>query len=414
MINNFEIMIAKRYLFPGKGEKFIALVAGISLCAVMLGVSALIIVMSVMNGFRAELFDKIIGLNGHMMITGDGGRLADWQQIARSAAQTPNVTKVTPVIERPLLSAFQGRVEPVLIRGMVPRDIRRSAALNSKLIAGRMEDIIPNSANVGIGSRLAENLGIGIGDSITIFTNPGIISDFSVPRQVPYRVSAVFETGIYEYDKTLIVMTIEDAQFLMDMQNTIGSIKIETLGSENVDQVKYEFKRKLDKNAHIKTWKEFNKSLFQALLVERVAMFVVLSIIVLVAVFNILSSLIMLVRSKKRDIAIVRTMGASRISIIKIFIFIGFTIGSAGTVAGLAAGLVFLFVRTPIVAFIKFISNKDISDPGIRFLIELPSSPNFYEISVICFMSLFLSFIATLYPAFKAASIDPVQVLRHD
>lgn len=415
ILSRYERMIAKRYLLPGKGEGFIFLVAGISLVAVMLGVAALIIVMSVMNGFRAELFDKIVGLNGHAVVQGYGGRLPDWQSILKEAKATPGVTSATPMIDQPLLATFDGRVEAILVRGMTVPDIRSNKTLKSKILAGNMNNLVANGGKIGVGSRLAENLGIQLGDSLTIINPAGRSTPFgTVPRQVAYQVAAIFEVGVYDYDKAMVVMPMEDAQTLLLLGDKVGMIEIETVDADKVGQILEPLAGKVAGRAVVTDWRQMNASLFEALAVERVAMFVVLSIIVLVAVFNILSSLIMLVRAKTRDIAILRTMGASRVGLVKIFMTVGVTIGTLGMVTGMIVGFTFLFFRQSVVNFVQFVTGQNLWDPTIRFLTELPSKPDPVEIVIICSMALVFSFLATLYPAFKAANTDPVQVLRYE
>ncbi|KQM96979.1 ABC transporter substrate-binding protein [Sphingobium sp. Leaf26] len=415
ILSRYERMIAKRYLLPGKGEGFIFLVAGISLVAVMLGVAALIIVMSVMNGFRAELFDKIVGLNGHAVVQGYGGRLPDWQSILKEAKATPGVTSATPMIDQPLLATFDGRVEAILVRGMTVPDIRSNKTLKSKILAGNMNNLVANGGKIGVGSRLAENLGIQLGDSLTIINPAGRSTPFgTVPRQVAYQVAAIFEVGVYDYDKAMVVMPMEDAQTLLLLGDKVGMIEIETVDADKVGQILEPLAGKVAGRAVVTDWRQMNASLFEALAVERVAMFVVLSIIVLVAVFNILSSLIMLVRAKTRDIAILRTMGASRVGLVKIFMTVGVTIGTLGMVTGMIVGFTFLFFRQSVVNFVQLVTGQNLWDPTIRFLTELPSKPDPVEIVTICSMALVFSFLATLYPAFKAANTDPVQVLRYE
>ena len=412
ILSPFEWTIAKRYMLPGRGEAFIAMVAGISLVAVMLGVAALVIVMSVMNGFRAELLDKIVGLNGHAIIQAYGGRLDDWQDILKRVEATPGVTRATPLIEQPLLATFNGRVEAILVRGNTAADINR---LSAKRVAGNFTELRAGSTNVAIGSRLAESLGAQLGDTITIINPQGRATPFgTVPRQIGYRVAAIFEIGVYDYDQAYVVMPIADAQTLLLTGDTIGMIEVTTTDADTAAETLKPIKDSLAGRAQVTDWKTINASLFEALAVERVAMFVVLSIIVLVAVFNILSSLIMLVRAKTRDIAILRTMGATRTSLLKVFVAIGFVIGALGTAVGLGLGMVFLYFRQDVIRGVEFITQRPLWDPSIRFLTELPSRSDPIEITVICVMALVLSFLATLYPAMAAASTDPVQVLRYE
>ncbi|MBB3955887.1 MULTISPECIES: lipoprotein-releasing ABC transporter permease subunit [Novosphingobium] len=412
ILNRFEWTVAKRYLLPGRGEAFIALVAGISLVAVALGVAALVVVMSVMNGFRAELLDKIVGLNGHAIIQAYGGRLDNWEQVLKDVRATPGVVKASPLIEQPLLTTFNGRVEAILVRGQTAPDI---AAMKSKVISGSMDAITPDSGMVAIGARLAESLGARVGDSITVINPTGRDTPFgTVPRQVAYQVGAIFEVGIYDYDNAFVIMPIADAQTLLLTGDSIGMIEVKTDNADKAAEMLAPLGKKLAGQATITDWKTINAQLFDALAVDRVVTFVVLSLIVLVASFNILSSLIMLVRAKTRDIAIMRTMGASRRSIMKIFLTIGAVIGSLGTGAGLVLGFVFLFYRQNVLNFVQMVTGQQLWDPKIRFLTELPSRSDPVEVIGIVAMALGLSFVFTLFPAFKAASTDPVQVLRYE
>ncbi len=415
ILSRYERMIARRYLLPGRGERFIVLVAGFSLGAVMLGVAALVIVMSVMNGFRAELFDKIVGLNGHAVIQGIGGRLDDWQRVVTDAKATPGVTSAVPLIEQPLMTSYNGRVEAVLLRGMRVEDIRGNATINGKVITGSMAQLTPGSGNVAIGARLAEALGADVGSQISLISPQGQTTPFgTVPRIVSYRVAAIFEIGVYDYDKAYVIMPMSDAQQLLMLGNSVGMVEIQTRDADKVGTILDPLRRQVAGDAVISDWRQMNAQLFEALAVERVAMFTVLCIIILVAAFNIASSLIMLVRAKTRDIAILRTMGATRGAMIRIFMLVGTTIGTLGTLAGLVLGFVFLFFRQGVVNAVQFVTGQNLWDPSIRYLTELPSKTDPVEVTAIVAMALLMSFLATLYPAFKAASTDPVQVLRYE
>ena len=415
ILNRAERMLTRRYLLPGKGEGFIFLVASISLVAVALGVAALIIVMSVMNGFRAELFDKIVGLNGHAIVQGYEGRLTNWQQISDEARKLPGVTSATPLIEQPLMASANGRVEGVLVRGLRLEDIRGNKVITSNVLSGNIGSITPGSGRVAIGSRLAETLGAYVGSQISLISPEGRSTAVgTIPRIVSYEVGAIFEVGVYDYDKAFVVMPMQDAQTLLMMGDQVGMVEIQTSNPDKARQILAPLAPAVQGKGIIVDWQQMNSALFEALEIERVAMFVVLSLIVLVAVFNILSSLIMLVRAKTRDIAILRTMGASRRSMMKVFVTVGVTIGSLGIVLGIIIGAIFLFFRQAVVNAIQFLTGQNLWDPSVRFLSELPSKTDPVEVTAIILIALILSFLATLYPAWKAASTDPVQVLRYE
>lgn len=412
MLTPFERMIAKRYLWPGKGEAFIALVAGISVGVVMLSVAMLVVVMSVMNGFRGEMLDKFAGLNGHAIIQAYEGRLDNWESVLEEVKQTEGVIEASPLIEQPLLTSFNGRVVAIYVRGNTQEDI---GELQDKVLMGDLSQLQPDAGKIAIGSRLAANIGARVGDTITIINPQGRSTPFGTSiREVGYEVAAIFEIGLYDFDETFVIMPMQDAQTLLLLGDTVGLIEVKVTDPDNVGEILGGVSQSLVGRAQIADWKEINSTLFEALEVERVAMAFALSIMVVVATFNILSSLVMLVRAKTRDIAIMRTMGATRRSLMKIFVTTGTTVGALGTLSGLLLGFIILYFRNPIVDGIGWAFGVQIWDPQVRFLTELPARVDPWEIIAIAVLATGLSFLATLYPALKASGTDPVQVLRYE
>ncbi|WP_306088512.1 lipoprotein-releasing ABC transporter permease subunit [Qipengyuania flava] len=412
ILSPFEWTIAKRYLLPGKGEAFIALVASISIGVVMLSVAMLIVVMSVMNGFRAELLDKIVGLNGHAIVQAYGGRMDDWENILEEVRATPGVVDASPLIEQPLAISFNGRIQGVSVRGNTDEDL---AELADKTISGDFSELQAGAGKLAIGVRLAENIGARVGDTITVINLQGRSTPFgTMPRQIGYEVAAIFEVGVYDYDGAFVVMPMQDAQTLLLIGDSVQMIEVTVQNADEVGEILAPLSQSLSGRAVVNDWKTINATLFDALQVERAAMAFALSFMVLVAAFNILSSLVMLVRAKTRDIAIMRTMGATRQSLMKIFVTTGFTVGAIGTVIGLALGFAILAGRQQIVQAIGALTGQDLWDPQYRFLTTIPSKVDGGEVTMIALLALGLSFLATLYPAWKAANTDPVQVLRYE
>jgi lipoprotein-releasing system permease protein len=415
ILSKFERLLARRYLLPEKGEGFIFAAAGFSIGAVALGVAALIVVMSVMNGFRAELFDKVVGLNGHAIIQGYNGQLANWEQIADRARQTKGVTSALPLIEQPLMASSNGRVEGVLVRGMRVQDMLSNKTIDDNVLAGDLKSVTPGSGRIAIGSKLADALGAGPGSEISLISPEGRSTVVgTVPRIVTYTVGAIFEVGIYDYDKAFVIMPMKDAQTLLMLGDNVGVVEIQTSNPDKVEEILRPLQPLVQGRAVIATWRDMNSALFSALDLERVVMFIVVSIIVVVAAFNIASSLIMLVRSKTRDIAILRTMGATRAEVLRIFMTVGLTIGVVGILIGLTLGTIILVFRQGAVDLVHFLTGANPWDPSVRILTELPAKTDPIEVAAILIVTLLLIFPATLFPARRAANTDPVQVLRYE
>ena len=413
MLTTLERRIVGRYLRPSRGEGFIFLVASISLVAVALGVAALIAVMSVMNGFRAELFDRILGLNGHAIVQGYGGRIEEWRPLLATARATPGVIAATPLIEQPLMAAHGNRVEGVLVRGMALEDIARTRVIADGVVTGDLTRLA-EPRTVAIGAELARQLGVETGGQITLISPQGQATPFgTAPRIVSYRVAAIFRIGIFDFDKAFVLMRLDEAQTLLDLGDAVGVIEVKTTDPDRAPALLLPLAAAAEGRGAVIPWQSMNAQLFEALAVERVAMFWILSIIILVAAFNIVSALIMLVRAKTRDIAILRTMGASRAAMLRIFVGVGLILGVAGTALGLALGFLILWQRQAIVVGLQRLTGANLWDPSIRFLSELPARVDPREVIAITLMALALSLLATLYPAWKAARTDPVAVLRH-
>jgi lipoprotein-releasing system permease protein len=353
-------------------------------------------------------------LNGHAVVQGYDGKLPDWRRIVAAAEKTPGVTSAVPLIEQPLMASSAGRVEGVLVRGMREQEIQ-GRQIAGNVVAGKIGEVRPGAGNVAIGARLAEQLGVGVGGQISLISPAGQTTPFgTVPRIVSYRVAAVFEVGVYDYDNAFVVMPIGDAQTLLMLGDAVGMVEVQTVDADRVEQILAPVAAAARGSGEVRDWRQMNASLFEALQVERVTMFIVLSIIIIVAAFNILSSLIMLVRAKTRDIAILRTIGAERGSMVRIFVTVGLTIGALGTVGGLILAAIFLYYRQGVVNLVQMVTGQNLWDPSIRFLTELPSRTDPFEVLATIVLAMGMSLLFTLYPALRAARTDPVQVLRYE
>jgi lipoprotein-releasing system permease protein len=415
MVSPYERMIAWRYLRPQKGERFIAVVAGFSLIGIALGVAALIIVMSVMNGFRAELFDRILGVNGHAIIQGYDGKLRNWQPLIDKVRQQPGIVSATPLIEQQLMVSRQNRSQGAIVRGILPADLAKQTIVADNVLEGSLRSFRSGEPVAAIGARLAEKLFVRTGDSITLIAPEGQVTPFGVtPRIASYQIVAIFEVGVYDYDNAFVFLPMDIAQTYFALDDSIGAIEIITDDPDRVAERMAPLVPLVQPIGVISDWRSLNQALFSALEVERNVMFLILTIIILVAAFNIISSLIMLVRAKNKDIAILRTMGASRAAMMRIFVAAGTSIGVIGTLLGLVLGVIVTNNIQAIQRGVAKLTGADIWNPEIRFLTEMPAKMDMGEVFTVVAIALLLTLLATLYPSWRAANTDPVQVLRYE
>ncbi|WP_394701563.1 lipoprotein-releasing ABC transporter permease subunit [uncultured Roseibium sp.] len=410
----FEWMIAGRYLRSRRRETFISVIAGFSFAGIMLGVATLIIVMAVMNGFRSELLGKILGINGHMLLQPIDQPLTDYDEVAKRIENVPDVISAIPFVEgQALISGPAGNLGG-LVRGLQERDMRKVPLVTSNILHGTLDDF-DSGKGVAIGSRMAQQLGVTIGDNVTIISPRGNVTPMGVtPRVKAYPVTAIFEIGMSEYDSTFVFMPITEAQGFFRMDGNVTGVEIYVLDPDRVGEMKAAIEDAANRPAYTSDWRQRNVTFFSALEVERNVMFIILTLIVLVAALNIISGLIMLVKDKGRDIAILRTMGATRGSVMRIFLITGASIGCVGTIAGFLLGLVVCLNIESIRQFISWVTRTQIFDPTLYFLSRLPADIDSGETVMVLVMALVLSLLATLYPAWRAARLDPVEALRYE
>ncbi len=408
----FERMVAMRYLRARRQEGFISVIALFSLLGIMLGVATLIIVMSVMNGFRAELFTRVLGLNGHMNVFSTyGGPLPNYEDLLQQVRAVKGVARATPSLEGQALITGRGGPRGVMIRGITPEDIRTKPILSDHVARGSLGDFGEN--RIALGARLAFSLGVNVGDSVTLISPQGRSTVFgSTPRFASYTVAAIYDVGMYEFDSGFIFMPLASAQAFFQMPVSVTAIEVFATDPHALEPVKQAIEAAAP--VRVLDWKEQNASFTNALQVERNVMFLILSLIIMVAAFNIISSLIMLVKDKGRDIAILRTMGATRGMIQRIFFLTGASIGIIGTLLGLALGVAFAENIETIRQWLQGLTGTDLFNAEIYFLSQLPAEVDYTEVVQVVGMALFLSFAATIYPSRRAARLDPVEALRHE
>ena len=412
--SRFEWMIAGRYLRARRKEGFISVIAGFSFLGITLGVATLIIVMAVMNGFRHDLFAKIMGLNGHVIVQKIAEPFNDYAEMSDRIAKVPGVETAMPVVEGQVMVSSSTQALGGLVRGVREGDLKSLKLVSGNVRAGTL-DGFDKQTGIAMGVGLANSLHVGLGDMVTLITPRGAPTPFgTAPRSKAYQVTSIFELGMSEYDRMMIFMPLTEAQKYFAKNNEVDVIEIVVNQPENVGQYRDPIQTAGGRTISVSDWRQRNETFFNVLSVERNVMFIILSLIVLVAALNIISGLMMLVKDKGRDIAILRTMGATKGAVMRIFLITGASIGIVGTLAGLVIGVVFCWNIETIKNAVSWLSGTTVFDPSVYYLTRLPAEINPHETGGIVAMALVLSVIATLYPSWKASRLDPVEALRYE
>jgi lipoprotein-releasing system permease protein len=415
MFSPFERMVALRYLRARRREGFISVIAGFSLLGIGLGVATLIIVMSVMNGFRQELLGRILGVGGHLNVYSQGISLTNYDSLADRIRKVSEVVSVLPVIDGQVMASANNVASGAVVRGIRPEDLAsKKHIISDHIIVGSLKDFSGDNALL-VGSRMAARMGLRVGDSLTLISPKGNVTAFgTVPRLRAYRIVGIFEVGMYEHDNNFIYMPLEAAQVFFQLDNAVSLLEVTTDNPDNIQAIRNDVASAVGPGVRLVDWQQMNSSFFTAIQVERNVMFLILTLIILVAAFNVISGLIMLVKDKGQDIAILRTMGATRAMIMRIFLLAGASVGVFGTLFGFVLGLVFCDNIETIRQWIQTLTGTNLFSPEIYFLSQLPAVVDPHEVAVVVIMSLSLSLLATLYPSWRAARLDPVEALRYE
>src|SRR3982751_5628311 len=410
----FEWMVSLRYLRSRRKEGFISVIAGFSFLGILLGVATLIIVMAVMNGFRKELLDKILGLNGHLLVQPLEQPLTDWEVVSDRLSKVPGIRLAAPIVEGQALASSPFNSAGVLVRGIRSADLTRLTSIANNIKQGTL-DGFDTGQGLAIGRRLSDQLSVRAGDNITLVAPRGAVTPMgTTPRIKTYKVAAVFEIGMSEYDSSIVFMPMPEAQLYFNRAGDVTAIEVYTDNPDRIDLYRRLVTAAAQRPIFMIDWRQRNATFFNALQVERNVMFLILTLIILVAALNIISGLIMLVKDKGGDIAILRTMGATQGAVMRVFFIAGAFIGVTGTISGLIIGVLFCANIENIRQFLSRITGTTLFDPTIYFLSQMPAKVDPYDVVSVTLMALSLSFLATLYPSWRAARLAPVEALRYE
>jgi len=407
-------MLSLRYLRARRKEGFISVIAGFSFLGILLGVATLIIVMAVMNGYRKELLDKILGLNGHLLVQPIDSPLTDFDVVAQRISRVEGVRLAAPIVEGQALASSPFSAAGVLVRGLRADDLTKLTSIASNIRQGSL-DGFDQGQGVLIGKRLADQLTLRAGDNVSLVAPRGAVTPMgTTPRIKTYKIAAVFEIGMSEYDSAFVFMPLSESQAYFNRAGDVTAIEVYTDNPDRVDRYRKLINDAAGRPVFLIDWRQRNATFFNALQVERNVMFLILTLIVLVAALNIVSGLIMLVKDKGSDIAIMRTMGATQGSIMRIFLITGASIGVVGTLTGFLLGVVVCLNIESIRQFLSWLTATELFSPELYFLSRLPADMDFAETTAVVVMAFTLSLLATLYPSWRAARLDPVEALRYE
>ncbi len=416
MFGPFERAVAGRYLRARRGERFVSVIAIFSLVGIALGVATLIIVMSVMSGFKDDLLSRILGLNGHLGVySANSAGIGQFDELAARIRRVPGVTSAVPVVEGQVLLTGRSQNSGGIVRGIAPADLRSLPSIAGNIRSGSLDDFQGDDA-IAIGLTLADRFGLDVGSKITLVSPDGAVTAFgTVPRVRAYRVVAIFQAGMNEYDSTFTFLPLQAAQIYFQKPGTVTQIEVMVRDPQHVSVVSRAIRDALrEQPVRVIDWTQSNDSFFAAVQVEQNVMFLILTLIIVVAAFNVVSSLIMMVKDKTRDIAVLRTLGAGRGAIMRIFLMCGASVGVTGTMLGTVLGVVFCLNIERLRLALQSLTGTTLFDPTVYYLEHLPAKLDAMTVTQVVLMALALSLLATLYPSWRAAKTDPVEALRHE